>query len=348
MKTLKFFLIGSLFAVCGCNEDVFNTGEPALDSGKKSAAVVKTVTVKVNGRVNAIPDPNLPQVTCLPENLGIILPGGGWSSGFTTMIGKFVQEESTYERVNCEFVMTDEGPAVYSECHVIIRGNNGDQMYLVNESWLDLATGKFTGHNVLTGGTGRFEGATGWMEMINAAIQLTAMEKATVKYLVGDMQEAPNLVEGPYNLIMCLGNSLALLPTIDDLKRTLRGVHALLARPGTFVAQILNFQEIRHSHFRFFPLKSGTLEKGDDVVFARFFEPFTDSTKAILVFTGFVKQEATWRTQVKTHEVLQLDQQLFESVLRDTGFEKPELFGGYDGSAFSPLESRNLIAVAKV
>jgi len=185
-------------------------------------------------------------------------------------------------------------------------------------------------------------------EMIDAAIQLTAMEKATVKYLVGDMQEAPNLVEGPYNLIMCLGNSLALLPTIDDLKRTLRGVHALLARPGTFVAQILNFQEIRHSHFRFFPLKSGTLEKGDDVVFARFFEPFTDSTKAILVFTGFVKQEATWRTQVKTHEVLQLDQQLFESVLRDTGFEKPELFGGYDGSAFSPLESRNLIAVAKV
>ena len=105
MKTLKFFLIGSLFAVCGCNEDVFNTGEPALDSGKKSAAVVKTVTVKVNGRVNAIPDPNLPQVTCLPENLGIILPGGGWASGFSTMIGKFVQEESTYESVNCEFVM---------------------------------------------------------------------------------------------------------------------------------------------------------------------------------------------------------------------------------------------------
>jgi hypothetical protein len=170
MKTLKFLMIGFLVSSIGCTENIYDPDAGPDQVNKKSSTVVKTVTIKVNGRVNAIPDPELPQVTCLPENLGIILPGGGSCSGFSTVIGKFVQEESTYERVNCEFVMTDEGPAVYSESNVIITGNNGDQKYLVNKSWVHLTTGKLSGYSILTGGTGRFEGSEGRIEMTDASI----------------------------------------------------------------------------------------------------------------------------------------------------------------------------------
>ncbi|MDO8055227.1 MAG: class I SAM-dependent methyltransferase [Candidatus Hermodarchaeota archaeon] len=185
-------------------------------------------------------------------------------------------------------------------------------------------------------------------EMIDAAIRLTAKEEVTVQYLVGDMQEALNLLEAPFDLIVCLGNSLALLPDIDALKRTVGGIHALLAPTGTFVAQVLNFQEIRYSRFRFFPMKSGTLTEDHDVVFARFFEPFTNSTKVTLVFAGFIRLDKAWKTRVNMHEVLQLDKPILVSTLRDAGFQEPEIFGGYDGSLFSPLESRNLIAVSKI
>ena len=184
--------------------------------------------------------------------------------------------------------------------------------------------------------------------MIDAAIHLTSKEEATVQYLVGDMQKLLNLVEAPYDLIMCLGNSLALLPNIATLKFTLQGVHTLLEPSGMFIAQILNFEEIHHSHFRFFPMKSGILTTGQHVVFARFFEPFTDSTKAMLVFAGFIRQEKTWTTKVTTHEVLQLDQQILKLILREASFQETNFFGGYDGSEFSPLKSRNLIAVSKV
>jgi SAM-dependent methyltransferase len=184
--------------------------------------------------------------------------------------------------------------------------------------------------------------------MIDAATRLSTKEKATVRYLVGDMQEASSLVEGPFDLILCLGNSLALLPDSDALEYTIQGVHSLLETSGTFVAQVLNFQEIRHSHFRFFPMKSGTLTEGVDVVFARFFEPFTNPNKAILIFAGFVKQGKTWNVKVNSHEVLQLKQADLESSFRKAGFLEIETFSGYDGSSFSPLESRNLIVVSKI
>lgn len=184
--------------------------------------------------------------------------------------------------------------------------------------------------------------------MIDAATRLSAKEKTTVRYLVGHMQEVPSLVVGPFDLILCLGNSLALLPDLDAFEHTLEGIHSLLGTSGTFVAQVLNFQEIRHSQFRFFPMKSGTLPEGVDVVFARFFEPFTDSTKAILVFAGFAKQEKTWKVKVNSHEVLQLNLVDLESSFQDAGFPEIKTYGDYDGSSFSPLKSRNLIVVSKV
>jgi hypothetical protein len=184
--------------------------------------------------------------------------------------------------------------------------------------------------------------------MIDAATHLTAEKKTEVRYLVGNMQDVEAFVEKPFDLILCLGNSLALLPDFDALERTIHGVHALLGVNGTFIAQVLNFQEIRRSNFRFFPMKPGTLNDGTDVVFARFFEPFTDSTNATLVFAGFVKRQDAWMVKVTTHEVLQLSQRVLESILQSAGFQEIEIFAGYDGSRFSPEQSRNLVIVSKI
>lgn len=213
---------------------------------------------------------------------------------------------------------------------------------------LDLACG--SGRHAIALATQGYEvtGLDASQSMIDTAIHLAQEEKVQVQFLVGDMQDAKTLLEAPFDLVMCLGNSLALLPHHKTLNQTLKGVRSLLGQTGTFVAQVLNFQEIYQTGFRFFPLKSGTTNTGEEVVFARFFEPITDRTTATLVFTGFIKRKSTWDVKVNTQTVLQLTHALLDQSLQDAGFKDVQYYANYEGAPFSASESRNLIAVARV
>ena len=184
-------------------------------------------------------------------------------------------------------------------------------------------------------------------QMISAA-QVCAQENdVQVQFYVANMEKANTTVKGPFDLILCLGNSLALLPSLESLQQTLKGVYMLLSKGGYFISQTLNFEEIRHSQFRFFPLKSGKTLGGDEVVFVRFFEPFTSSSNAHLVFTGFIKHGNTWVTQTHSQQVLQLSQHIMEEQLYSLDFTCVELFSSYSRQPFSALESRNLITLAQ-
>ena len=160
------------------------------------------------------------------------------------------------------------------------------------------------------------------------------------------MQKATEIVEDSFDLILCIGNSLALLPTLQAVQTTLEGAHSLLGEKGKFVVQILNFDEIRHSDFRFFPLKSGETAKGDEVIFTRFFEPISNTAQAQLVFTGFIKTTTSWQTKTVSQSVLQLDKTILESFLQKAGFTRISSYADYHQNPFSPLENRNLLSVA--
>ena len=184
-------------------------------------------------------------------------------------------------------------------------------------------------------------------QMISAAQVCAQENNVQVRFYVANMEKANTTVKGPFDLILCLGNSLALLPSLESLQKTLKGMHRLLSKSGYFISQTLNFEEIRHSQFRFFPLKSGKTLSGDEVVFVRFFEPLTSSSIAHLVFTGFVKRGKTWVTQTHAQQVLQLSQHIMEGQLHKLGFNRVELFSSYSRQPFSALESRNLITLAQ-
>jgi hypothetical protein len=161
------------------------------------------------------------------------------------------------------------------------------------------------------------------------------------------MMDAQSTVKGSFDLILCLGNSLALLPSIAALQQTLGNVHELLSKDGYFISQTLNFEEIRHSQFRFFPIKSGSTQGGKEVIFVRFFQPFTSSSNAYLVFTGFIKRGKAWETRTHTQQVLQLSQPIMKQQLRTSGFRRLELYSSYSKEVFSALESRNLVLLAQ-
>jgi SAM-dependent methyltransferase len=173
-------------------------------------------------------------------------------------------------------------------------------------------------------------------QMIEAAKYHAKEKGVSVQFSVADMREVRELLEGPFDLVICLGNSLALLPTLSDLQQTLTNVHQLLTESGSFVSQILNFEEIRQTGFRFFPLKSGRTKNGEEVVF---------EGSIHLVFLGVMRTESGWQSKLNSHQVLQLDKPIFESSLLEAGFNQIVFYQDYIEHPFNPQQSRNLISI---
>lgn len=164
MKRVFFLLIGILIAAVACQDD-FVESENALT--KKSAKSEKIKTFQVKGHVEAIPNIELPFVSCIPAEYEIALPGSGWVSGHKNIFGKFVQDESFFNRDFCEFNLTPEGPVVYSHADVELTRSDGDKIFVASHSWVNVETGVITGYNEIIDGTGRFEGVYGKSDIVN-------------------------------------------------------------------------------------------------------------------------------------------------------------------------------------
>ena len=182
-------------------------------------------------------------------------------------------------------------------------------------------------------------------QMIDAAKYYAKEKGVVVQFSIADMRRVTELFEGPFDLVVCLGNSLALLPALTEVQKTLTNVYQLLTEGGSFVSQTLNFEEIRHTGFRFFPLKSGQTKDGKEVVFARFFEPPKTDESRHLVFLGITRTEAGWQPTLSSQQVLQLNKPILESALHDAGFKHLVYYQDYNEQPFNSQRSRNLISI---
>ena len=169
MKRIVFLLIGILAFSLACQKEATDpVNEP--EANLKSADVEKTKTFYVRGHVEAIPDFGSPLTMCAPAEYEIELPGSGWVNGHKSMFGKFVLEESFFSRDHCELNLTPEGPVIYSHANVEITGASGDKIFVENHTWINATTGEISGYNEIKAGTGRFEGAYGNTDMLNATL----------------------------------------------------------------------------------------------------------------------------------------------------------------------------------
>lgn len=166
------------------------------------------------------------------------------------------------------------------------------------------------------------------------------------KFIVEDMKNIKDTVEGPFDLIVCLGNSLALVNDTDTLKNVVKDVFNLLKDGGSFVAQILNFEEIHWSGFRNFPMKTGTLSNGEEITFARLFEHSDYPFSSTLVMSAFKKEEGEWTSEVSTQKVLNLKHDQMKSILQETGFSSVEIYSDYAKGSFEKKDDRSMVILS--
>jgi 2-polyprenyl-3-methyl-5-hydroxy-6-metoxy-1,4-benzoquinol methylase len=172
--------------------------------------------------------------------------------------------------------------------------------------------------------------------MIETAQKLAADEEVQIEFEVADMLNLRQIV-------IDVGNSLALVPTLNDLKQVVEDVVSVLRPGGTFVSQTLNFEEILGTGFRYFPAKGGRLDTGEEVVFSRFYDHLGTGDTSTLVLSSFIKQNEIWTPMVSTQSVLRLDVGVMERILQSVEVSDWVVFSDYSGNGFVQSSHRNMV-----
>lgn len=160
----------------------------------------------------------------------------------------------------------------------------------------------------------------------------------SITYVQQDMREVNG---GPWDLVLCLGNSLCLLPSHEDAASLFSRVRSQLAPGGLFLTQTLNYaaddaQEARHRVVR-------KRQNGVDVVAVKNLVPHGDYTLLSLAFYAFSGAErfAVAESAVLVH----LDRVDLEHFAAQARLERVELWGGFDRSGFEAAESTDVIGL---
>lgn len=124
----------------------------------------------------------------------------------------------------------------------------------------------------------------------------------------GDLLDLERHVVPPVDVVVCMGDTLPHLPTIDDVERLARQSAAVLVPGGTFVATFRDYvsRELRHEE-RFIPVRSD-----DSRILTCFLEYSED---AVTVYDLLHERaDGSWRQHVSSYRKLRLDPEWLESV----------------------------------
>ncbi|MCJ7701858.1 MAG: class I SAM-dependent methyltransferase [Anaerolineales bacterium] len=145
-------------------------------------------------------------------------------------------------------------------------------------------------------------------------------------------------LEGPFDCIYCIGNSLSYLPS-DLLQPFLQAAARLLNERGYFLIQVVNWDKYRAVGASDFPPK--TLLDGR--IFHRRYEEAPNSS---VIFHTELREEGkvikSWSDMLYPKEAATLSQ-----AVSDSGLAVVDIFGDYQKAPFEPLSSPATILAAQ-
>ena len=171
-------------------------------------------------------------------------------------------------------------------------------------------------------------------EMIRHAQQRRPHER--IRYEVADMRGLPH---ESADLVICLGNSLSLLPDVEQVKTVVAEVAKRLPAGGIFAAQVVNnaakgMDQPRH--------RVELKEAGEGQVLAvKSLVPMADKTLLSLSF--FHESGGVWQTAADTAVLLHLSLNDFQAAAKNAGLHVADVFGGFDKREFDAAASPDLI-----
>jgi SAM-dependent methyltransferase len=213
-------------------------------------------------------------------------------------------------------------------------------------SVLDCACG--TGrHAVLFARLGlRSAGSDLSVEMIGSARRLALTAGVDLDLRVSSFTELSRNFQPSerYDAVVCVGNSLTLAATDDDVALALRQMHGRLTDGGMVLLHIFNWDRVVREKIRIMPASRGMLG-GRDLTFLRVFSHDDEGIRLQIVVME--RTNGGVETTVLTARQRPVGPELLLRYLADAGFGRVECFADQRLTPFDPETSDNLWVVAR-
>ncbi len=211
-------------------------------------------------------------------------------------------------------------------------------------SVLDLGCGS-GGHALYWGDMGmNMVGVDSSAEMVKHAEALAEQQKLDIEFHCLPMTNFAKRIQQQFDSVVCVGNTLPHLLTLEDLLLCFEDVAASLKPSGAAVFHCLNYQRILDVKKRDLPVKS-RIVNDNEYVFCRYYE--FGSPHLTFHFVTAVKENGAWRSHSRQllHHPWRRDELV--RLAKQAGFTQIMQYGGYDFSEFSETESGDLVLVCE-
>jgi 2-polyprenyl-3-methyl-5-hydroxy-6-metoxy-1,4-benzoquinol methylase len=175
--------------------------------------------------------------------------------------------------------------------------------------------------------------------MLDQARRRAADAGLAVRWVQAPMQEIASHVEGPFDAILCLGNSLPHLLDAHQLTRTLAGFAKLLAPRGVVVLGLLNYARVLARQERIV----GVTRQGD-TQYVRFYDFLADVVR-------FNVLKLTWSAEGCRHDLADTllrpyTRDEIAAACRQARLDRIDCYAGPDFDNFDEQTSDTLMVIA--
>lgn len=178
-------------------------------------------------------------------------------------------------------------------------------------------------------------------DMIRQARLHVRQNNVRANLVTADFLSISQKAPGPFDLVMCVGNSLPALPDSAQRVGALTEFVRVLAPEGIVVLHLLNFHQLLD------PVNEAmvprvTSSRDGRVRFVKFFRPHAGRIEMCVEY----KEKDGPRGRF-VHELFPVGYRQLETEMASAGLEVREAYGDYAGEAFDERKSYDLILVAR-
>lgn len=149
-----------------------------------------------------------------------------------------------------------------------------------------------------------------------------------------------------FDALLCLGNSLPHLLSVDDLQKALADFESVLRPGGLLIIQNRNFDAVMKTRQRWMEPQSA--REGDaEWLFLRFYDFEPDGLINFNILSLKRQGGQAWQQSILSTPLRPIVSEEFLSMLQAVGFQSIVLFGDLTGSPFKADSSGNLVVVAR-
>ncbi|MHC5035758.1 MAG: class I SAM-dependent methyltransferase [Planctomycetota bacterium] len=156
-------------------------------------------------------------------------------------------------------------------------------------------------------------------------------------------EDLPAHIDEPVDAVICLGNSLSMLPDREAVLRACRGFASVLNPAGVCLVHVLNYRGLRLKNKRV--SRPTVLEDGGLLI--KIFDLEPEATRVNLVRLA-EREPGVWSTDHQWAPLLPLSREELTGVMEESGFCGFHAFGSADGTPYEPDGSWDLFLRAKL